>query len=226
LVGLLSDLSNNKTERMFNDFKKLTERKQNITDNLVNNLTKENQSLKGALKVAKHDISNKNESESLKRQLDSLKKEHNGLKTSYSSMEAELKELRAQNKALKLKLNAGESSSTQVVKELDLFSTKLEIMELLTELSCIEYIENTDNLIFKMRQSGTTCSLTYRLLISKSEVTEIVYIPSIDDDAEDDDGENLLKLKKCLPDYLLDNLTFPSNTLYNFYNKLARSLNK
>ncbi|KAH3670545.1 hypothetical protein OGAPHI_001060 [Ogataea philodendri] len=220
LTNILNDLTSSKPERMFQDYKKLSERKQQASETLISNLTKENQKLRTGLKSAQTDKTSTKEIEQLKRQVDALKKENARLVAEHESQSA--KRGPAQR----------ESKMEEAVAELDLVGTKLEIMELLTGLSCLEYTEDSENMIFKMKQAGETCTLIYQLLISKLGAGEIVYIPILEHGDGEPDldsadwAENLDKLGKVLPEYLLDNLTFPSSTLYNFYNKLGRSLNK
>ncbi|KAG7881262.1 hypothetical protein KL938_003392 [Ogataea parapolymorpha] len=218
LTSILNDLTTSKTERMFQEYKKLSERKQQTSETLINNLTKENQKLRTSIKSLQVNKQNSKETDLLKRQIESLKRENTRLSSEIESLSA--------------KRGSNQSQIDNAVAELDLMGTKLEITELLTGLTCQEYIEDSENMIFKMKQQGETCFLIYQLLISKTGAGEIVYIPILKHEESQSGSErkewteNLNKLEKVLPDYLLDNLTFPSNTLYNFYNKLGRSLNK
>ncbi|KAG7817794.1 hypothetical protein KL928_003693 [Ogataea angusta] len=218
LTSIFNDLATSKTEKMFQDYKKLSERKHQASETLINNLTKENQKLRSSLKSLQVGKQNSKETELMKRQIETLKRENTRLSSEIESLSA--------------KRGSNKSEIDNAVAELDLMGTKLEIAELLTGLTCQEYIEDSENMIFKMKQQGETCYLIYQLLISKTGAGEIVYIPILKHEESQSGSdreewtENLNKLEKVLPDYLLDNLTFPSNTLYNFYNKLGRSLNK
>ncbi|KAG7845240.1 hypothetical protein KL941_003085 [Ogataea angusta] len=218
LTSIFNDLATSKTEKMFQDYKKLSERKHQASETLINNLTKENQKLRSSLKSLQVGKQNSKETELMKRQIETLKRENTRLSSEIESLSA--------------KRGSNKSEIDNAVAELDLMGTKLEIAELLTGLTCQQYIEDSENMIFKMKQQGETCYLIYQLLISKTGAGEIVYIPILKHEESQSGSdreewtENLNKLEKVLPDYLLDNLTFPSNTLYNFYNKLGRSLNK
>ncbi|KAG7727613.1 hypothetical protein KL933_002547 [Ogataea haglerorum] len=218
LTSILNDLTTSKTEKMFQDYKKLSERKHQTSETLINNLTKENQKLRLSIKSLQASKQNSKETDSLRRQIETLKRENTRLSSEIESLSA--------------KRGSNQSEIDNAVAELDLMGTKLEITELLTGLTCQEYIEDAENMIFKMKQQGETCFLIYQLLISKTGAGEIVYIPIFKQEESQSGSErnewmeNVKKLEKVLPDYLLDNLTFPANTLYNFYNKLGRSLNK
>ncbi|OWB63413.1 hypothetical protein B5S29_g4391 [[Candida] boidinii] len=205
LTNILTELTNTKSERMLIEFKKTAEKRFNTSDKLISNLTKEITYLKTQLNNQKRDKTNE------LNEINKLKLENESLIKKIELLNSESLNLNNEN----------------LIKEKNLNNTKFEIIELLTGLICIEFNENQENLSFKLKQTGDSCILYYQLLISKNGSSDIVYIPDIDNIKDIEDSlKNKENLKTYLPDYLLDNLTFPANTLNNFFNKLSRSLNK
>ncbi|CQB90078.1 Chromosome segregation protein Csm1/Pcs1 [Chlamydia trachomatis] len=69
----------------------------------------------------------------------------------------------------------------------------------------------------------------YQLVLASQPSPEINYIPTFLDALEGEeveDYENAKILQKILPDYLCENLSFPFDTLAQFYGKVNRALNK
>ncbi|OWB68454.1 hypothetical protein B5S33_g4456 [[Candida] boidinii] len=214
LTSILTELTNTKSERMLIEFKKTAEKRFNTSDKLISNLTKEITYLKTQLSNQKREKSN----ESV---------EINKLKSENESLLEKIESLNSNNEVFKIEIEKNLNLNENIIKEKNLNNTKFEIIELLTGLTCIEFHENQENLSFKLKQTGDSCILYYQLLISKNGSSDIVYIPDLDNTKDiEDSSKNKENLKTYLPDYLLDNLTFPANTLNNFFSKLSRSLNK
>ncbi|CUM65506.1 uncharacterized protein PRCAT00003151001 [Priceomyces carsonii] len=130
-------------------------------------------------------------------------------------------------------------NENQLSKELENIGITLDMLELLTGLRIMNYQEDESRFFFDVKQNSTNDSqvfIEYRLIISKNfgASAEINYIPTFleieETDYYGDDYEekndNCKILRKVLPDYLCDNLSFPYNTLSQFYTKINRALNK
>ncbi|EAZ62977.1 CSM1-like protein [Scheffersomyces stipitis CBS 6054] len=128
-------------------------------------------------------------------------------------------------------------SQDQLSKELENIGFTLDMLELLTGLRIVNFEEDESKYFFDVKQSGSNGQdeiyINYQLVISKSFATtaEINYIPTFlealendDEDQEQVDNANLLK--EILPDYLCENLSFPYDTLSQFYSKVNRAVNK
>ncbi|KAK6461354.1 chromosome segregation protein Csm1/Pcs1-domain-containing protein [Scheffersomyces coipomensis] len=134
-----------------------------------------------------------------------------------------------------------------IKKEFEDIGFTLDMLELLTGLRIVNFTEDDDKYYFDVKQTTSNSSdvvyISYRLIVSKTfeSTAEIEYIPTFledldseeDEYADDDDdnvrlgaNENARYLKKMLPDYLCENLSFPYNTLSQFYAKVNRALHK
>ncbi|QPG75889.1 hypothetical protein FOA43_003275 [Brettanomyces nanus] len=207
-----------KSEKTFQDYKKLAEKRAKSAESIISKLSSENSILRNRIKDMRSESRPHNEVEQLKKRIETLKK------TEMNKNE-EMEKLRTRKEEVEAQLE-------EALKEFDLFDSKQEIIELLSGASCVAYEENQKSIIFRLRQTGEICTLFYELVISKSGLGELVYIPLLEkpkewEETEEIDWEtNLVNSRKVLPEYLMDNLTFPSNTLRNFYTKIARSVSK
>lgn len=136
---------------------------------------------------------------------------------------------------IRRKKNESTITQDQLSKELETIGITLDMLELLTGLRIVNYEEDDVKFHFDITQTstaeavseGTTpngLTINYRLIISKEfkSTAEINYVPTF----LKDDDENSEKLREILPEYFCDNLTFPYNTLSQFYTKINRALNK
>ncbi|ODV79535.1 uncharacterized protein CANTADRAFT_25507 [Suhomyces tanzawaensis NRRL Y-17324] len=136
----------------------------------------------------------------------------------------------------------------QLSKELENIGFTLDMLELLTGLRITNFQEDGTRYYFDVKQTSTSSNsstesifINYRLVISKTfeSTAEINYIPTfleaLEDDFEQDEDDSILEidlirnanyLKRILPEYLCENLSFPYNTLSQFYGKVNRALNK
>ncbi|KAK6453624.1 CSM1-like protein [Scheffersomyces xylosifermentans] len=134
-------------------------------------------------------------------------------------------------------------SPEQLTKEFENIGFTLDMLELLTGLRIVNFEEDDLKYYFDVKQSSSSTAdegiyINYQLVISKSfeSTAEIRYIPTFlealdsDYDEDEDDGgdvvENAKSLRQILPEYLCENLSFPYNTLSQFYGKVSRALNK
>ncbi|CDR37712.1 CYFA0S01e15522g1_1 [Cyberlindnera fabianii] len=95
----------------------------------------------------------------------------------------------------------------------------LDMMEQVVGLRIHKAEDSDAALSFSCSQSGKHGILDYKLIIYKEDSSEIIYEPLNSKDEQED-------LKKFLPDYFFDDLTFPLDTLQQFYHKISRGLNK
>lgn len=122
-------------------------------------------------------------------------------------------------------------NESQLAQELKTIGIILDMLELLTGLRIINYEEDKSKLYFDIKQIGTidkgaSLTINYRLIISKKFDTsgEVNYEPTFLQD--EDNEETNEKLLSVLPEYFCDNLSFPYNTLCQFYTKMNKALNK
>lgn len=95
----------------------------------------------------------------------------------------------------------------------------LDMMEQVVGLRIHKVEDTEDALFFNCSQSGKNGVLDYRLTILKEDSSEIIYSPL-------QSKESTEELTSYLPEYFFDDLTFPLDTLQQFYHKIYRGLNK
>lgn len=106
----------------------------------------------------------------------------------------------------------------------------LDLLELLTGLSVSNFQQEDGNFYFDIEQCANGLVLStserlkmeYRLIINENDSDEVEYEPTF----INENSNGCEQLKKILPLYLLDRLTFPIGTLGQFYGKVSRALNK
>lgn len=146
------------------------------------------------------------------------------LKTSddlISTLSAKNNALAMEVQELKVRLRDSEHQQVPMADEEEQYQNQLilDMIEQIVGLR-IHRAEETDNaLSFDCSQSGKNGILDYKLTIPKEDSSEIIYTPM-------NSAEEVPQLKTCLPDYFFDNLTFPLDTLQQFYHKIYRGLNK
>lgn len=218
LKGLtaISQKTSRRSAQTFENYKKLVDRRAKTAEIIIANLTKENKTLKNTVKGLR------TENRHSTNAVDS--KEINKWKT---------KEVETRKKLDKLEeaKNSMESKLSDANNELVLSDSKQEMIELLCGTACLDYEENEKSIIFALRQSGTLCTLYYQLIINKSEPSDLIYSP-VQKKPQDWPTDsaiswkvNMDRLHSLLPEYLLDNLTFPSSNLRNFYRKISKAVN-
>ena len=141
----------------------------------------------------------------------------------------------------------------QFANELENIGFTLDMIELLTGIKVIHFEEDEFKLYFHIKQSSSSSTssstsslpnegvfINYQLILSKDtegslNSSQINYIPSwldylnqeyYSDEYEFKLIENSKYLKTILPEYLCENLSFPFNTLSQFYNKVSKAINK
>lgn len=218
LKGLtsLSQRASRRSAQTFENYKKLMDRRAKTAEVLISKLTKENKALKNTIKGLRTEAHHSSKIDD--------GKEINKWKTREAETRKKLESVEESKKNLETKLS-------NVNNELVLSDSKHEMIELLSGTACLDYEENEKSIIFELRQNGTQCTLYYQLIINKSEPSDLIYSP-IQKKPQDWSTDNPVswkvnmdRLHSLLPEYLLDNLTFPSNNLRNFYRKISKAVN-
>lgn len=226
LIGIIHQLTSTKQDELFKTYKKEAEKKLEQYKSTIKDLEKELE--------RKQEIINKSANTSSDAFLETPLKNKKNL-TMYVSPIRKRKSSEHDSSLI---------SQDQLSKELETIGVTLDMLELLTGLRIVNFEEDKSKLHFDVKQTSTSgedseISVEYRLVIGKNftSTAEINYIPSFLealDEASDesmnmsDDGtrSNARILTKILPDYFCDSLTFPYNTLSQFYSKMNRALNK
>ncbi|EER32159.1 conserved hypothetical protein [Candida tropicalis MYA-3404] len=129
------------------------------------------------------------------------------------------------------KKTVGRLNQDELAKEREHISLTLDMIELLTGVKVVNFENTEDEYIFDIKQSSMKQELVvhYQLVLSTIPNSEINYFPTFLDALEGDEVEeyeNTKRLQKVLPEYLCENLSFPFDTLAQFYGKVNRALNK
>lgn len=127
---------------------------------------------------------------------------------------------------------SGRLNQDELAKERENICFTLDMIELLTGVKVINFENTSDEYIFDIKQSSSVklgLTMHYQLVLASQPSPEINYIPTFLDALEGEEVENYENakiLQKILPDYLCENLSFPFDTLAQFYGKVNRALNK
>ncbi|KAI3407017.2 CSM1 [Candida oxycetoniae] len=117
-------------------------------------------------------------------------------------------------------------------KEREHICFTLDLLELLTGIKVTNFEESPTQYTFDIKQTSSNKEvfIEYSLILSKVDSSQINYVPTfIEDDGYGRDTEyknNRKHLIKILPDYLCEYLSFPFNTLAQFYSKVNKAINK
>lgn len=224
LLKLINSLTNNEQDVLFNEYKQKTSLQFKQDSQLIKQLNAE--------LIEKQKI------------IDQLLKEKSASKSSYTDTPIKSTKERTYESPIRKKQKHNSSNivpQDQLSKELENIGITLDMMELLTGLRIVDYREDETKFYFDIKQNSTNNNqiyIEYRLIISKKfeSTAEINYVPTfleVEDQSFDDENEeveqmieNARLLKDNLPEYLCDNLSFPYNTLSQFYNKINRALHK
>lgn len=204
--------------REYKEAVKLRERK---ADKLIKLLLEQNKTLETRVESLRQKLTTtkQEKNEILK---DSVREINRWKSISFSAKELE-DELESEILSLKSEMVKNKATA-------EFYETKLNFLELLTGVHCVDLKEARSFLTFTIRQTGKLGSLYYKLIIGKTssddKPVDVVYEPLW----EKPDGyglnweENVSRVKEALPDYLQSELSFPLNTLLMFYNKISVSL--
>lgn len=239
---LISDV---KTDHaIFTEYKTILDIRKNVTGNLINLLLKKLQMLESQSSVAEVNQVNKEIRIFL---LDNeLSNKSDDLSDESFSDKALIQKLKDENNALRKKLAemtaSADSLSKSTVKNYENIIEKKEIITDMLESICglsISEVDESDpnNLIFDCTQSGINGEISYKLSLCRTDDQNKLNGEAVDDDDElfSDSGvimvytplfESTDDLKQILPEYFFESLTFPVETLPQFYQKLSRALNR
>ena len=233
LMKIIHTLTNTKQDEIFTNYKKKSELQLQQKNQLINDMQQE---LNNKQKIIDKLLEEKPDNSLLQTP---MKKARNEPQNMYVSPIRRKKTAKQEQEVI---------NQDQLSKELETIGITLDMLELLTGLRIINYEEDDAKFHFDLKQtstngSGTELTIDYRLIISKefTSTAEINYVPTFLNELEDNDSEaddidvddetmgpkrNAKMLLDLLPDYFCDNLTFPYNTLSQFYTKMNRALNK
>ena len=233
LMKIIHTLTNTKQDEIFTNYKKKSEVQLQQKNQLINDMQQE---LNNKQKIIDKLLEEKPDNGLLQTP---MKKARSELQNMYVSPIRRKKTAKQEQEVI---------NQDQLSKELETIGITLDRLELLTGLRIINYEEDDAKFHFDLKQtstngSGTELTIDYRLIISKefTSTAEINYVPTFLNELEDNDSEsdeidvddetmdskrNAKMLLDLLPDYFCDNLTFPYNTLSQFYTKMNRALNK
>jgi len=233
LMKIIHALTNTKQDEIFTNYKKKTELQLQQKNLLINDMQQE---LNNKQKIIDKLLEEKPGNDLLQTP---MKKPRANTQNMYVSPIRRKKTAKQEQEVI---------NQDQLSKELETIGITLDMLELLTGLRIINYEEDDSKFHFDLKQtstngSGTELTIDYKLIISKefTSTAEINYVPTFlnelgDNDSEADDIDvdvhiidakrNAKMLLNLLPDYFCDNLTFPYNTLSQFYTKMNRALNK
>ncbi|CAI4295886.1 CPI_1c_G0006190.mRNA.1.CDS.1 [Saccharomyces cerevisiae] len=155
-----------------------------------------------------------NENFVLSEKLDTKATEIKQLQKQIDSLNAQVKELKTQT--------SQQAENSEVIKDL---------YEYLCNVRVHKSYEDDSGLWFDISQgthSGGSSDdysiMDYKLGFVKgqAQITEVIYAPVL----KQRSTEELYSLQSKLPEYLFETLSFPLSSLNQFYNKIAKSLNK
>ncbi|WLF78584.1 csm1-like protein [Lodderomyces elongisporus] len=155
-----------------------------------------------------------------------------------------IQELREENERLTQRLSESSSNAEftspirkkkikqdDFEKEREHICFTLDLLELLTGIKVTNFEESPTRYTFDIKQTSSNKELfiEYSLILSKVDSSQINYVPTfLEDDGTRDSAykANQKNLVKVLPDYLCEYLSFPFNTLAQFYGKVNKALNR
>lgn len=224
LTELLNDVKS-QYPAGFDEYKQAAKLREQKSQKLISFLLEENKRLESKVvtlkdKVAVTKKEYKDLSRESARELSRWKSIAHGAKEREDELESEIL-------TFKSKLVKHDGSA----KEVESHETKLNFLELLTGVHCVDMKDEKSVLNFTIQQTGKVGSLYYRLIIDKSspqdESQDVIYKPLWEEPHGYGAGwkQNLARVKEVLPEYLHSELSFPLNTLLMFYNKISVSLN-
>ncbi|GAV26807.1 hypothetical protein PMKS-000263 [Pichia membranifaciens] len=224
LTELLNDVKS-QYPAGFEEYKQSVQLREQKSEKLISFLLEENKRLESKLKSLKDQAGvmkreHKDLSRESARELSRWKSIAHGAKEREDELESEILSLKSE--LVKHDGNA---------REVEAHETKLNFLELLTGVHCVDLKDEKGVLKFTIRQTGKVGSIHYRLIIDKSPSQggsqDVIYEPLW----EEIDGygaewkDNQARVKEALPEYLHRELSFPLNTLLMFNNKISVSLN-
>lgn len=242
LIAIMNSLVNNEQDEIYDKFKKQNEEVISKDEEIIREMSEKIEQQQETIEQLIGMIPKKNSNESILQLNETplkgkkLGEEYPDLSYNNTAQTTYESPIRKKKNVTNQFTNEPELiNEDQLNKELKTISIILDMLELLTGLRIVNYEEDESKFYFDVKQVNTNEKLTihieYKLIIQKDfEIAaEVNYLPTFLNDLEDDDEERRLNSKKLLevlPDYFCDNLTFPYNTLSQFYSKMNKALNK
>ncbi|CAK9437661.1 uncharacterized protein LODBEIA_P20390 [Lodderomyces beijingensis] len=148
-----------------------------------------------------------------------------------------IQQLREENESLRESISKPQAEYTSPIrnmkikqddfeKEREHICFTLDLLELLTGIKVTNFEETATQFTFDVKQTSANKStaIEYQLVVSKIESSRINYIPVFMDDEEESEAKKTLI--KVLPEYLCECLSFPFNSLAQFYTKVNKAINQ
>lgn len=134
----------------------------------------------------------------------------------------EIENLQHQLKTLEEKIEELEKKDA---KQVENFEIVKDLFEHLCGVRVHKSYEDDTGLWFDASQGSKNGIMDYKLGFIRSDSspgTEVIYVPLL----KQRSSEELRTLQKQIPGYMFDTLSFPLESLFQFYSKMARSLGK
>lgn len=128
-------------------------------------------------------------------------------------------------------VNTGEEDTEPQENAIDeINESKFNMLELLTGVRCLSSVETENEIVFTMKQKGVVGVHFYKLIIGKNEsgASDLIYEPIWNPpvDFPGDRVKNAENVRNALPDYLHEELSFPTNSVLSFHSKISGCLNR
>lgn len=218
LTELLKDISSQFPADL-QEYQHSVKLKERQADKLIQSLVTENKNLKSKV------VSLKSKMSTMKQEMKSSEKEARNELRRWTTILQGAKEREDELESQVLKLR----TRSDVSNIIESHNAQMGFLELLTGTCSVAFYEDDQNITFTIKQTGTIGTHYYKLIVSKPDelVKEIVYKPIWEEPAQFTGNwqENVILVKDNLPEYLLNELSFPSTTLKMFYNKINANLN-
>lgn len=217
LVNLINQLTSTSQDEMFNSYKLKTKMKLQQDEDTIVRLEQEIKEKEQLIQTLRSNKSSSN-SNTFDDSANDMPNSNNGKKELFIS-------------PIRKRKNVDEEVITRedINQEFDTMGAILDMVQLLTGMRVINYEEDNSQFYFDVVQNNTNdkgqrIEIDYKIIIIKkySSATEVNYIPTFISNGSPD-KELLLQ---NLPDYFCNNLTFPYNTLSQFYGKMNKALNR
>jgi Uncharacterized conserved protein len=238
LVELINSLTNTKQDEIFTKYRTKVQQELDNDHSVIEELTKTLQEKQSRIDQLERELESKRGDVYDVYESPIRKKKNIDLSTNLISRT--ISDLKSGNLSVNISVSSPSFKSLpynlishdQLSKELENIGFTLDMVELLTGLRIINFQEDDASFYFDVKQSNSSIFINYRLIISKSfaSTAEISYVPTfleeMDGEVDVEEVDNSRHLKAILPEYLCENLSFPYNTLGQFYGKVSRALSK
>ncbi|CDK26205.1 unnamed protein product [Kuraishia capsulata CBS 1993] len=140
----------------------------------------------------------------------------------------ENQKLKQENEELRQRLaTQTQSDTTNAESELNKYETVLDLVQMMTGLSCWNYEESSSEFVFHLQKTGAHATLFFKITAYKDTKTQdLYYEPLLDYNDDEIPTNNEQRLRECLTDYFLDDLKVGVGNAKRFFGKLSSDLDK